>query len=106
ISGFRDPDQVHMWPSGEKHAAYRIKAFIDSRVAEYDDHRDIPSLNGTSALSPYLAAGVLSPRQCLHAALNANQNRIDSGKSGVVVWIQELIWREFYQSVLVGFPRV
>lgn len=106
IKGFGDPDLSEKWPAGEKHAASRLKAFIDGRAGEYDDRRDIPSVNGTSTLSPYLAAGVLSPRQCLHAALEANQNKIDSGKSGVVVWIQELIWREFYKSVLVGFPRV
>jgi len=57
-------------------------------------------------VSPYLAAGVLSPRQCLAAALEVNNNRVDSGHAGVVCWIEELIWREFYQHVLVGFPRV
>ncbi|MFG0294201.1 MAG: deoxyribodipyrimidine photo-lyase [Phycisphaerales bacterium JB050] len=106
LRGFNDPNLADRWPSGEKHAASRLKAFIDRRLADYADHRDIPSLDGTSSLSPYLAAGVLSPRQCFHAALAANQNKIDSGKKGVVVWIQELIWREFYKSVLVGFPRV
>jgi deoxyribodipyrimidine photo-lyase len=25
---------------------------------------------------------------------------------GIVTWIQELIWRDFYRNVLVGFPRV
>lgn len=102
----KDPNLADRWPSGEKHALSRLKAFIDNRIADYADHRDTPSLGGTSTLSPPLAAGILSPRQCLHAALAANQNRIDSGKNGVVVWIQELIWREFHKSVLVGFPRV
>ncbi len=106
IKGFSDPDLASRWPAGEKHASSRLDAFIKDRINDYDEHRDIPSLNGTSTLSPYLAAGVLSPRQCLHAALGANQNRIDSGKQGAVIWIEELIWREFYKSILVGFPRV
>jgi len=106
LDGFSDPDLADHWPTGEKHAASRLRSFADDRLADYADQRDIPSVNGTSTLSPYLAAGVLSPRQCLHAALAANQNKIDSGKKGAVIWIEELIWREFYKSILVGFPRV
>jgi deoxyribodipyrimidine photo-lyase len=49
---------------------------------------------------------VLSPRQCLHAALAANQGEFDSGNPGVVTWINELLWREFYKHILVGYPRV
>lgn len=106
IEGFSDPNLAEMWPAGEKHAASRLKAFAENRLAAYADQRDTPSVNGTSTLSPYLASGVLSPRQCLHAALEINQNKIDSGKKGAVIWIEELIWREFYKSILVGFPRV
>jgi deoxyribodipyrimidine photo-lyase len=25
---------------------------------------------------------------------------------GIVTWIQELIWRDFYRHILVAFPRV
>ncbi|MEO1513280.1 MAG: FAD-binding domain-containing protein, partial [Planctomycetota bacterium] len=55
---------------------------------------------------PYLAHGVISPRQCVEAALGVNQGRIDSGDPGVIGWIEELIWREFYQHVIAAFPRV
>ncbi|MAY76014.1 MAG: deoxyribodipyrimidine photo-lyase [Phycisphaerae bacterium] len=95
-----------LWKAGETHALSRLKAFIENRADDYDDRRDIPSENGTSTLSPYLSAGVLSPRQCLEAALNANGGRIDSGSKGIVTWIEELIWREFYKHVLAAFPRV
>ena len=106
LSAFSDLGLADHWPAGEKHAASRLKAFTQKRIADYADHRDIPSVSGTSTLSPYLASGVLSVRQCFRAALDANQNRIDSGKKGVVIWIEELIWREFYRSILVGYPRV
>ena len=54
----------------------------------------------------YLAAGVLSPRQCLHAALANNRGEFESGGPGAVAWINELLWREFYKHILVGFPQV
>ena len=66
----------------------------------------MPAVDGTSTLSPYLAAGVLSPRQCLRAAVEANRGRAGSGKMGVTTWISELIWREFYRHIVIGFPRV
>ena len=106
LSGFDSPQRTDLWPAGESAAGARLEAFVDRHVDDYADTRDLPAIDGTSALSPYLAAGVLSPRQCLHAALAVNRNRLDSGKLGVTTWINELIWREFYRHVLVGFPHV
>ncbi|MFR0691338.1 deoxyribodipyrimidine photo-lyase [Enterobacterales bacterium AE_CKDN230030158-1A_HGKHYDSX7] len=94
------------WPAGEEAAHERIELFTDEILRTYQDTRDLPARDGTSRLSPYLAAGVLSPRQCLHAALANNQGEFETGNSGAVSWINELLWREFYKHILVGFPRV
>lgn len=101
-----DPIADDLWPAGEDHAGNRLRAFIRDRITDYQTRRDQPACNGTSTLSPYLAAGVLSPRQCLRAAIEANDGRVDTGQPGITTWITELIWREFYQHVLVGYPRV
>ncbi len=98
-----DPD---LWPGGEDHARNRLDAFIENRIRAYRDERDFPAINATSTLSPYLNAGAISPRQCLRAAMSANDEKIDSGEKGIVHWISEVIWREFYQHILVGYPRV
>lgn len=95
-----------LWPAGEQAALERLTTFADERLEDYDRMRDCPALHGTSQLSPYLAAGVLSPRQCLNAALRINHGELDSGNAGAVSWINELLWREFYKHILVGFPRV
>ncbi len=95
-----------LWPAGERAAQQRLNAFTDEAIADYLDRRDFPALAGTSQLSAYLVAGVISIRQCLHAALAANQGEFDSGKPGVVTWINELLWREFYNHILVGYPKV
>lgn len=94
------------WPAGERFARERMNDFAISRLGHYKEQRDSPGSNGTSSLSPYLSVGAISPRQCLHAALEANRNRLDSGEEGAQMWISELIWREFYKHILVGFPRV
>ena len=49
---------------------------------------------------------MISPRQCLHAALQQQQGEFETGNPGAVTWINELLWREFYKHILVGYPRV
>lgn len=41
----------------------------NSRLAKYSDGRNLPGIDGTSRLSPFLAAGIISPRACLRAIL-------------------------------------
>jgi len=94
------------WPAGEKAARKRLGEFIRSKMADYRDKRDRPDLDGTSELSPWLNVGAISIRQCLHAAVEANHGSLNGRKSGAAVWISELIWREFYRHVIVGYPRV
>ncbi|SDS96214.1 deoxyribodipyrimidine photo-lyase type I [Halopseudomonas litoralis] len=108
VTGFATPDETLRahWPAGEQAARQRLQLFADDHLHEYDEQRDLPAEPGTSQLSPYLTTGVLSPRQCLHAALMINQGELDSGNTGVTTWINELLWREFYKHILVGYPRV
>lgn len=108
FKGFKAPSQAlrEHWPAGEAEAQRRLASFIDDTVDDYVQLRDLPAEPGTSQLSAYLAAGVISPRQCLHAALGANRGEFDSGSVGVQTWINELLWREFYKHILVGYPQV
>ncbi|MCC6076580.1 deoxyribodipyrimidine photo-lyase [Pseudomonas sp. GCM10022188] len=108
IDGFATPSHSlrQLWLAGEAAAHRQLANFADQHLPWYKDERDFPARPGTSALSPYLAAGVLSPRQCLHAALGVNAGDFADGNPGVVSWISELLWREFYKHILVGYPRV
>ncbi|OBZ19802.1 deoxyribodipyrimidine photolyase [Pseudomonas protegens] len=108
VEGFPSPTQAlrELWPAGEDEAQRRLEQFSDEQIHYYQSERDFPAKPGTSQLSPYLAAGVISPRQCLHAALRGNQGEFESGSPGAVTWINELLWREFYKHILVGYPRV
>jgi deoxyribodipyrimidine photo-lyase len=99
-------DLSALWPAGEKEASKRLKYFVKHHIADYNHDRDFPNLEATSNLSPYLAIGSISPRQCIAAALQANHGELDSGNAGVTTWIGELIWRDFYQHVVVDFPEV
>jgi len=94
------------WPIGERAAHARLAEFVARRIDRYHEDRDLPARDGTSRLSPYLAAGVISARRCVEAALAHNHGEWDSGSRGVQTWLSELVWREFYTHVLAAFPRV
>jgi deoxyribodipyrimidine photo-lyase len=94
------------WPAGEREGLKLLDRFIDSSIHAYDDQRDLPDLEGTSKLSPHLAAGTLSASHCIQAAYACNGHRLSGGNSNIDTWISELIWREFYNHILVEHPRL
>lgn len=106
IPGFKSLVAGDVWPAGEDAARQRLHFFSSHIVNHYHEWRDFPALDGTSKLSPYLTAGMISARQCLYAALELNHGELEQGAMGIVQWINELIWREFYKTILVNFPRV
>ncbi|SFM86751.1 deoxyribodipyrimidine photo-lyase [Izhakiella capsodis] len=91
-----------VFPSGEQAAMERLRQFCRTSVTDYPKQRDIPAQDGTSRLSVYLALGVLSPRQCLHRVLAEHPRVLDGGAA--LVWLTEIIWREFYRHLLVAWP--
>lgn len=100
-----------LWPAGERHAAKQLAAFVERRIKGYKAERDFPARVGTSMLSAALNIGTISCRQCLKAAIDANvaagsKSPLDAGNEGIVHWISELLWREFYLHIMVGYPRV
>lgn len=61
-------------------------------VVEYPDGRNRPDVDGTSRLSPYLAAGVVSPRYAINRARSNNKNSVSRGgkENGFSNWISEV----------------
>ncbi|MBX3375476.1 MAG: deoxyribodipyrimidine photo-lyase [Phycisphaeraceae bacterium] len=106
VAGFEASVDPGLWPAGERAAEKRLETFVDQRIGRYKTDREFPGVDGTSTLSPYLAVGAISPRQCLKAAVEWNKGKLSGGNPGADQWIAELIWREFYRHVLVAFPRV
>ena len=98
------PKILEQWPI--MNVQEQLQAFVDERAQGYKKQRDIPSVEGTSSLSAYLAIGAISIRACLRYARFANEGCLAGGNEGIDTWVSELIWREFYQHILIGFPHV
>jgi deoxyribodipyrimidine photo-lyase len=94
-------------PGGEAAAKKRLSQFLDGKIFEYARNRDLPSVSGTSRLSQDLRFGLLSIREVLHQCQRASaETKSANGKQNVAVFINELIWREFYLQVLWHWPEV
>ncbi len=109
LQGFTGQKIDLHWDGGEKAAQKKLTIFCQDKLHDYQEHRDYPDIEGTSGLSPYLAQGVISPRQCITAALEANDiTDIDMIKrsEGLATWISELIWRDFYNHIIYFHPDV
>jgi deoxyribodipyrimidine photo-lyase len=90
--------------TGEDAAHNQLEEFLDERAGQYKETRDLPSIDGTSVVSPYLANGVLSGRQCLIAA-HHRQSR-SGNQEGLATWTSEIAWRDFYINILYHYPRI
>ncbi len=69
------------------------------RMSRYHELRDYPSRRGGSGLSVHLRFGTLSIRHLVRLARAEDS-------PGARVWLNELVWREFYFSILANFPHV
>lgn len=103
------PDAVPFVP-GEAEAQRLLRQFVegeDAPIYRYAQGRDRLDLDGTSHLSPYLRFGMLSARQAVVGALGAIRSAPgEEARRSAEIWLNELIWREFYMAILAHFPGV
>lgn len=74
---------------------YPSKKVPDATIKEYAQSRDFPSIAGTTKFGIHLRFGTLSIRSLV---------QYDQGSSET--FLNELIWRDFYQMILANFPHV
>ena len=82
-------------PAGEAAAHERFATFLDG-IRGYSDERNLPAVDGTSRMSPYLKYGIVHPRQLLEG-LGATK--------GEQRFRFEVAWRDFYADVLWHHPE-
>ena len=91
------------WTPGEAAAQRRLRNFLADGLAGYSGDRDRPDRDGTSALSPHLRFGEISPRQIWHAARFAAAER-PALSADAEKFLSELGWREFCRHLLHDNP--
>jgi len=93
-------------PGGERAALELLRKFMAGPVYDYGTARNFPALDGGSNLSPHLRAGTIGIRTILAELKKAREKAAPAQVASCDVFLNELIWREFYAQVLHNFPHV
>ena len=88
------PTLASMGFEGNKSVTFPDRTVELNKVNSYHTNRDIPSIDGTTRLSLHLRFGTISIREL---ARMANQHN--------ATYLNELIWRDFYQMIIFHFPH-
>jgi deoxyribodipyrimidine photo-lyase len=88
------PTLASMGFEGTKSVTFPDRTVELNKVNSYHTNRDIPSIDGTTRLSLHLRFGTISIREL---ARMANQHN--------ATYLNELIWRDFYQMIIFHFPH-
>jgi deoxyribodipyrimidine photo-lyase len=100
-------EPVTLWiEAGERSAQKRLRCFVEGPIHTYITGRNLPAVDGSSILSPHFRFGTLSARAAIHAALASLAQGRRVSRPDVFIWIDEVVWREFFQQVLAAFPHV
>jgi len=81
--------------TGFRTSSVKVREYDLSAINEYDKLRDLPFADKTSYLSPHLRFGTISIRAIINFTGETNQ-----------VFLDELIWREFFMQILFNYPEV
>ena len=71
------------------------KHLQDEIILKYKEQRDFPAIKGTSHLGVHLRFGTISIRELANYTKDLNET-----------FLNELIWRDFYHTILWHFPHV
>jgi deoxyribodipyrimidine photo-lyase len=94
------------WPLVKQFERDVLPSFLDSKLSLYHQQRDFPDVKATSGCSPYLAAGLLSPRYLLSQLIQLSPDILSAIDDPKFSWLNELIWREFYRHLIFHQPRL
>ena len=75
--------------------SFPSKSLDEELIKKYAEDRNFPAIDGTSKLGVHLRFGTISIRQ-----LVARSKQISE------IFLNELIWRDFYHMILWHFPKV
>ncbi len=91
------------WSAGESAASRALDEFLEQRLGQYAEGRDVPGVRGTSRISPHLHFGELSPNQVWYRAQGYSRPGVEDALDR---YLSELGWREFCHYLLYHVPSL
>ncbi len=94
----RCEDILDYWDVTEKAGRELLKAFVKDRLQHFEDSSEIPAVQATSKLSPYIHWGQISVRWIWDIC--------ESGGDAARAFLSQLLWREFSYYSLFHNPQL
>ncbi len=76
-------------------SSIKVKPYSLTNLKSYEAERNFPAIDNTSYLSPHLRFGTISIRKVINNTKHQSE-----------IFLNELIWREFFMQILFHFPHV
>lgn len=76
-------------------SSIKVKPYSLTNLKSYEAERNFPAIDSTSYLSPHLRFGTISIREVINNTKHQSE-----------IFLNELIWREFFMQILFHFPHV
>ena len=89
------------WVPSEQKAHENLDNFVNKNILNYGVDRDIPSIKGTSFLSPYIRNGQINVGDIWEKCKKLKSNNVSVKK-----YTNEIGWREFSHSLINYFPEM
>ena len=86
-----------IWTPGEEGAKAALRRFLPE-IEDYDEARNLPSVDGTSRLSPHLHFGEISPATVWHHCAKAVRTKAEP-------FLRQIAWRDFAANVTDILPE-
>jgi deoxyribodipyrimidine photo-lyase len=106
LETWRLQPEADVLEAGEKAARLRMKSFIERGLTSYGRLRNSLAGECTSRLSQDLRFGLLSIRELVERCRDRLSVLAAPARKSAEKFISELVWREFYFSILWHFPEV
>jgi deoxyribodipyrimidine photo-lyase len=108
---------LDFWADNENETLQNFENFLETKILDYQQKRnyldceikentETDTTSFTSKMSVALKWGLVSSRKLKQMILTKYSNQVFEGQSGVIHYISELIWREFYRYILNIKPLV
>lgn len=91
----KDIPSLESMKFGKTGARFPVAVWEKNSIRNYGKQRDFPGVAGTTRLSIHLRFGTISIRELARKAGALNES-----------FLNELIWRDFFQMILWHFPQV
>jgi deoxyribodipyrimidine photo-lyase len=91
-ASFRFPEMKEI---GFKKSTIQVPDFLPENIENYEYTRNFMWMDQTTRIGPHLRFGTISIRKAVKMAVNKSH-----------VFLDELIWREFFMMILFHFPGV